>query len=109
MIRSSCAFQKEAIAYSWELLTEVYKLPKDQLYVTYFEGDRKNGLDADLEARQFWIAQGVAEDHILPGDAKDNFWGKCMVFSSVCTQRSSLTEMGATGPCGPCRYVTARS
>ncbi|OSX66173.1 hypothetical protein POSPLADRAFT_1064626 [Postia placenta MAD-698-R-SB12] len=81
-------FKKEAIAYSWELLTEVYKLPKDQLYVTYFEGDRKNGLAADLEARQFWIAQGVAEDHILPGDAKDNFW-----------------EMGATGPCGPCSEI----
>ncbi|KAJ7782975.1 tRNA synthetases class II (A)-domain-containing protein [Mycena metata] len=77
-------FKKEAIAYSWELLTEVYKLPKERLYVTYFEGDAKNKLDPDLEAKECWLAQGVAEDHILPGNAKDNFW-----------------EMGATGPCGP--------
>ncbi|KAE9401641.1 hypothetical protein BT96DRAFT_956506 [Gymnopus androsaceus JB14] len=81
-------FKKEAIAYSWELLTDVYKLPKDRLYVTYFEGDSKNGLDPDLEAKQFWLDQGVAEDHILPGNAKDNFW-----------------EMGATGPCGPCSEI----
>ena len=67
--------QKEAVAYSWELLTEVYKLPKEQLYVTFFEGDPKNGLAPDTEARQYWLDQGVAEDHILPGNAKDNFWG----------------------------------
>ncbi|GBE81242.1 Alanine--tRNA ligase [Sparassis crispa] len=81
-------FKKEAIQYSWELLTEVYKLPKDQLYVTYFEGDAKNGLEPDEEARQYWLDQGVPESHVLPGDAKDNFW-----------------EMGATGPCGPCSEV----
>ncbi|KAJ7084272.1 tRNA synthetases class II (A)-domain-containing protein [Mycena belliarum] len=81
-------FKKEAIAYSWELLTEVYKLPKDRLYVTYFEGDTKNKLDPDLEAKEYWLAQGVPEDHILPGNAKDNFW-----------------EMGATGPCGPCSEI----
>ncbi|KAF8170168.1 tRNA synthetases class II (A)-domain-containing protein [Mycena galopus ATCC 62051] len=81
-------FKKEAIAYSWELLTEIYKLPKERLYVTYFEGDAKNKLDPDLEAKEFWLAQGVAEDHILPGNAKDNFW-----------------EMGATGPCGPCSEI----
>ncbi|KAF8629235.1 hypothetical protein AX17_005815 [Amanita inopinata Kibby_2008] len=81
-------FKKEAIAYSWELLTEVYHLPKDQLYVTYFEGDRNNGLEPDLEAKQFWLEQGIAADHILPGTAKDNFW-----------------EMGATGPCGPCSEI----
>ncbi|KAJ7925137.1 tRNA synthetases class II (A)-domain-containing protein [Mycena leptocephala] len=81
-------FKKEAIAYSWELLTEVYKLPKERLYVTYFEGDTQNKLDPDLEAKEFWLAQGVAEDHILPGNAKDNFW-----------------EMGATGPCGPCSEI----
>ncbi|KZT63772.1 hypothetical protein DAEQUDRAFT_699743 [Daedalea quercina L-15889] len=81
-------FKKEAIAYSWELLTEVYKLPKDQLYVTYFEGDPKNGLAPDTEACQFWLDIGVAEDHILPGNAKDNFW-----------------EMGTTGPCGPCSEI----
>ncbi|KAJ7287695.1 tRNA synthetases class II (A)-domain-containing protein [Mycena rebaudengoi] len=77
-------FKKEAIAYSWELLTEVYKLPRERLYVTYFEGDPKNKLEPDLEAKQYWLSQGVAEDHIIPGNAKDNFW-----------------EMGATGPCGP--------
>ncbi|KAL0947111.1 hypothetical protein HGRIS_013246 [Hohenbuehelia grisea] len=81
-------FKKEAISYSWELLTEVYKLPKDRLYVTYFEGDLKNGLEPDLEAKNYWLEQGVAEDHILPGNAKDNFW-----------------EMGATGPCGPCSEI----
>ncbi|KAH9945433.1 tRNA synthetases class II (A)-domain-containing protein [Epithele typhae] len=81
-------FKKEAIDYSWELLTDVYKLPKDCLYVTYFEGDVKNGLEPDLEAKQFWLDVGVAEDHIIPGNAKDNFW-----------------EMGATGPCGPCSEI----
>ncbi|RPD74749.1 hypothetical protein L226DRAFT_545685 [Lentinus tigrinus ALCF2SS1-7] len=81
-------FKKEAISYSWELLTEVYKLPKDQLYVTYFEGDPKAGLEPDLEAKQYWLETGVAEDHIIPGNAKDNFW-----------------EMGATGPCGPCSEI----
>lgn len=69
--------QKEAIEYSWDLLTNVYGLSKDRLYVTYFEGDTKGGLEPDLEARQYWINQGVAEDHILPGNAKDNFWGAC--------------------------------
>ena len=68
--------QKEAIFYSWDLLTRVYKLPKDRLYVTYFEGDSKNSLEPDLEAKELWIQQGVPEDHILPGNAKDNFWGE---------------------------------
>jgi alanyl-tRNA synthetase len=68
--------QKEAIFFSWDLLTRVYKLPKDRLYVTYFEGDPKNSLEPDLEAKEFWIQQGVLEDHILPGNAKDNFWGE---------------------------------
>ncbi|THH15470.1 hypothetical protein EW146_g5010 [Bondarzewia mesenterica] len=81
-------FKKEAVAYSWELLTGVYGLPKDRLYVSYFEGDPKNGLEPDLEVRQHWLDQGVPEDHILPGNAKDNFW-----------------EMGSTGPCGPCSEV----
>jgi len=81
-------FKKEAIQYSWDLLTRVYQLPKDRLYVTYFEGDLKNNLEPDLEARQLWLDQGVAEDHILPGNAKDNFW-----------------EMGAVGPCGPCSEI----
>lgn len=67
--------QKDAIAFSWQLLTEVYKLPKDRLYVTYFEGDSTNGLEPDNEAREFWKAQGLPDSHILTGDAKDNFWG----------------------------------
>ncbi len=77
--------QKEAVGYSWELLTDVFGLPKDRLYVTYFEGDAKNGLEPDLEAKQYWIDQGVPEDHILPGNAKDNFWGAAhyiMVFQT---------------------------
>lgn len=81
-------FKKEAIAWSWELLTEVYKLDKDRLYVTYFGGDDKQGLEADLEAKELWKSVGVPEDHILPGDIKDNFW-----------------EMGEQGPCGPCSEI----
>lgn len=81
-------FKKEAIAWSWELLTEVYKLDKDRLYVTYFGGDEAQGLQPDLEAKQLWLEVGVAEDHILPGDVKDNFW-----------------EMGDQGPCGPCSEI----
>ncbi|KPA85810.1 putative mitochondrial Alanyl-tRNA synthetase [Leptomonas pyrrhocoris] len=80
-------FKKEAIPWAWELLTEVYKLPKNQLYVTYFEGDEKNGLAPDLEAKALW-AQFLPESQIIPGNAKDNFW-----------------EMGDTGPCGPCSEV----
>ena len=67
--------QKDAIRYSWDMLTNIYKLDKDRLYVTYFEGDLKNGLDPDLEARNHWLDVGVAESHIIPGSAKDNFWG----------------------------------
>jgi alanyl-tRNA synthetase len=80
-------FKKEAIAWSWELLTEVYKLPKDRLYVTYFEGDEKEGLEKDTETYELW-KQFVDETHILPGNKKDNFW-----------------EMGETGPCGPCSEI----
>jgi len=80
-------FKKEAIDWSWELLTSVYGLEKDRLYVTYFEGDEKEVLAKDQEAYDFW-KQYVAEDHILPGNKKDNFW-----------------EMGETGPCGPCSEI----
>jgi alanyl-tRNA synthetase len=80
-------FKKEAIDWSWELLTKVYGLPADRLYVTYFEGDEKEGLAKDQEAYDFW-KKYVAEDHILPGNKKDNFW-----------------EMGETGPCGPCSEI----
>jgi len=80
-------FKKEAIAWAWELLTEVYKLDKDRLYVTIFEGDDSEGLERDNEAFDFWKAF-VAEDRILLGNKKDNFW-----------------EMGETGPCGPCSEI----
>jgi alanyl-tRNA synthetase len=80
-------FKKDAIAWSWELLTEVYKIPKEKLYVTYFEGDEKEGLAKDQEAYDLW-KQYVDESHILPGNKKDNFW-----------------EMGETGPCGPCSEI----
>ena len=68
-------FKTEAIAMAWELLTGVYGLPKDRLYVTYFGGDKALGLPADDEAKKLWLDIGVPEDHILPGSAKDNFWG----------------------------------
>ena len=81
-------FKQGAIELSWELLTKVYGLDPDRLYVTYFEGSEAGGLEPDLEAKQLWKSVGVAEDHILPGDMKDNFW-----------------EMGDQGPCGPCSEV----
>ena len=59
-------------------MTNIYKLDKDRLYVTYFEGDQQNGLEPDLEARQYWLDVGVAESHVIPGNAKDNFWGTKM-------------------------------
>lgn len=80
-------FKKEAIEWSWELLTEVYKIDKSRLYVTIFEGDEKEGLPKDQEAYDFWKLV-VPEDHILLGNKKDNFW-----------------EMGETGPCGPCSEI----
>ncbi len=76
-------FKKEAIAWAWELLTEVYKIDKDILYVTVFEGSKDDGLDKDQEAYDIW-KEIVNEDHIILGNKKDNFW-----------------EMGEQGPCGP--------
>ena len=81
-------FKKEAINFSWELLTKVYGLSPERLYVTYFEGYEPQGLEPDLEAKELWRSVGVSEDHILPGDMKDNFW-----------------EMGEQGPCGPCSEI----
>ena len=81
-------FKKEAIEMSWELLTKVYGIDPQRLYVTYFEGNPDMGLEPDLEAKELWRSVGVPEDHILPGDMKDNFW-----------------EMGDQGPCGPCSEV----
>lgn len=80
-------FKKEAIEWSWELLTEVYKIPKDKLYVTVFQGDASENLPKDDEAYQTW-KQFVPEERILMGNKKDNFW-----------------EMGDTGPCGPCSEI----
>ena len=80
-------FKKEAITWSWELLTEVYKLPKDRLYVTVFEGDEKEGIPRSIEALACW-EQLVPSDHIVFGNKKDNFW-----------------EMGEQGPCGPCTEI----
>jgi alanyl-tRNA synthetase len=77
-------FKEEAIAMAFELLTKEYGLDPSRLYATYFEGDEAMGLEPDLEARGLW-KHYLPEDHILPGDSKDNFW-----------------EMGETGPCGPC-------
>ena len=80
-------FKKEAIAWAWELLTEVYKIPKDILYVTIFEGSEDDNLPRDSEAYEFWKAI-IPEDRILLGNKKDNFW-----------------EMGDQGPCGPCSEI----
>ncbi len=80
-------FKKDAIAWSWELLVSVYNIPKEQLYVTIFEGDPTEGLPRDEEAFNEW-KKWIPEERILPGKKKDNFW-----------------EMGDTGPCGPCTEI----
>lgn len=80
-------FKKQAIEWAWELLTEVYKIDKSILYVTIFEGDKKEGLERDTEAYNHW-KQFVPEERILNGNKKDNFW-----------------EMGDQGPCGPCSEI----
>ncbi|WP_191858026.1 alanine--tRNA ligase [Hanstruepera ponticola] len=80
-------FKKEAIAWAWELLTEVYKINKDILYVTVFEGDKEDNIPMDQEAYDFW-KELISEDRILMGNKKDNFW-----------------EMGDQGPCGPCSEI----
>lgn len=80
-------FKKDAIAWAWELLTEVYKIDKSRLYVTVFEGSVEENVPFDQEAYDTW-KQFVPEDRILKGNKKDNFW-----------------EMGDTGPCGPCTEI----
>lgn len=80
-------FKKEAIDFAWELLTEVYKIPKENLYVTIFEGDKKENLERDNEAFDYW-KKHISKDRIINGNKKDNFW-----------------EMGESGPCGPCSEI----
>ena len=80
-------FKEDAIAWAWELLTEVFKIDKDSLYVSIFEGDESEGLERDQEAYDLW-KELIDEDRIINGNKKDNFW-----------------EMGAQGPCGPCSEI----
>jgi len=80
-------FKEEAISMAWELLTEVYKLPKDRLYATYFGGDASQGLEPDLEAKAIW-EKYLPASKVMPFDCADNFW-----------------EMGDVGPCGPCTEI----
>ncbi|SFN92467.1 alanyl-tRNA synthetase [Bizionia echini] len=80
-------FKEEAIAWAWELLTDVFKIDQDILYVTVFEGDDEDGIPMDQEAYDFW-KRLIPEERILMGNKKDNFW-----------------EMGDQGPCGPCSEI----
>jgi len=80
-------FKKEAIEWAWELLSEIYKIDKERMYVTVFGGDSTDGLSEDVEALNYW-KKIIPEDRILFGSKKDNFW-----------------EMGDTGPCGPCSEI----
>lgn len=81
-------FKSEAIDMAWELLTDIFGMPKERLYVTYFGGNEALGLPADLEARDLWIAKGLPSERVLPYGMKENFW-----------------EMGESGPCGPCSEI----
>ena len=82
-------FKRDAICWAWELLTEVWGLPKDRLWVSVFAGDEADGLEADLEAERLWIDEaGIDPSRVLRFDRRDNFW-----------------EMGETGPCGPCSEI----
>lgn len=81
-------FKTEICQWAWEFLTEEFKLSPDRLYVTYFGGDEKSGLESDIECKNIWLNLGLPESHIIPGSLKDNFW-----------------EMGETGPCGPCSEI----
>lgn len=81
-------FKQEAIMWAWELITDVYKIEKDRLYITVFGGDKAEGLDKDLETYNLW-KEYVDESNILDNcTKKDNFW-----------------EMGDIGPCGPCTEI----
>ena len=80
-------FKKEALPWAWELLTEVYKIPKENLYVSVFEGSKEDNVPFDQEAWDIWTSM-IPEDRIILGNKKDNFW-----------------EMGDQGPCGPCSEI----
>uniref|UniRef100_A0ACD5U6P3 Uncharacterized protein n=1 Tax=Avena sativa TaxID=4498 RepID=A0ACD5U6P3_AVESA len=80
-------FKEEAIGYAWELLTQVYKLPTDRIYATYFGGDENAALAPDSESKNIWLKY-LPIERVLPFGCKDNFW-----------------EMGDTGPCGPCTEI----
>ena len=80
-------FKKEAIAWAWELLHDVYHLPAERMYATVFEGSEEDGVPFDQEAYDYWRCF-LPEDHIIRGNKHDNFW-----------------EMGETGPCGPCSEI----
>jgi alanyl-tRNA synthetase len=81
-------FKNEALHWSWELLTQIYKLPKDRIYVSVFEGDEKDGVPFDQEAFDIWKSILGSDERIIFGNKKDNFW-----------------EMGDVGPCGPCSEI----
>jgi len=80
-------FKKEAIDWAWELLTEVYKIDKNNLYVTIFEGDEEDGVPRDTESFDLW-SKHIDDDRIIEANKDDNFW-----------------EMGEMGPCGPCSEI----
>ena len=80
-------FKREAINWAWQLLTEVYKIPKENLYVSVFEGNPDENVPFDQEAWDIW-KELISEDRIILGNKKDNFW-----------------EMGDQGPCGPCSEI----
>ena len=80
-------FKKEAINWAWELLTEVYKIPAANLFVSVFEGNLDENVPFDREAWDIWKTL-IDEDRIILGNKKDNFW-----------------EMGDQGPCGPCSEI----
>ncbi|XP_075411133.1 alanine--tRNA ligase, mitochondrial [Tenrec ecaudatus] len=81
-------FKEEACSMAWELLTQVYGIPEDRLWVSYFGGDPKAGLGPDLESRDIWLSLGVPASRVLAFGPQENFW-----------------EMGDTGPCGPCTEI----
>ncbi|XP_036623332.1 alanine--tRNA ligase, mitochondrial [Trichosurus vulpecula] len=81
-------FKEEACSMAWELLTQVYRIPQDRLWVTYFDGNPPEGLAPDFESRDIWLGLGVPSTQVLPFGSLENFW-----------------EMGETGPCGPCTEI----